>query len=250
MRDALPARAGKMFSQTTICRFEALQLSFKNMCKLKPLLQRWLNEAENTDNMQEVRGWGGPGVAGTAHGRAIELQLLLPFTRAFWERRGEQQASCAMAASHSHGFSPAVGGTAGYRLLPGWGVPKSPHRHLAPISEQPGPAGISDKLQMQLAAPWGTWNDAGRCVQPPCTRQCWDTGNGPSHSGVMLSGQSQGQSLSPSLPDLCSQLHVCPEPGGDITSPVTKRVASLLFPDVQCGTSFGPSPEEKTQDQH
>uniref|UniRef100_A0A8B9DX15 POU domain protein n=1 Tax=Anser cygnoides TaxID=8845 RepID=A0A8B9DX15_ANSCY len=43
-----------MFSQTTICRFEALQLSFKNMCKLKPLLQRWLNEAENTDNMQEM----------------------------------------------------------------------------------------------------------------------------------------------------------------------------------------------------
>lgn len=49
-----PPHAGKMFSQTTICRFEALQLSFKNMCKLKPLLQRWLNEAENTDNMQEV----------------------------------------------------------------------------------------------------------------------------------------------------------------------------------------------------
>nr|AEK81554.1 POU2 [Acipenser sinensis] len=45
---------GKMFSQTTICRFEALQLSFKNMCKLKPLLQRWLNEAENTDNPQDM----------------------------------------------------------------------------------------------------------------------------------------------------------------------------------------------------
>ncbi|XP_036383705.1 POU domain, class 5, transcription factor 1-like [Megalops cyprinoides] len=45
---------GKMFSQTTICRFEALQLSFKNMCKLKPLLQRWLNEAETSDNPQEM----------------------------------------------------------------------------------------------------------------------------------------------------------------------------------------------------
>lgn len=43
-----------MFSQTTICRFEALQLSFKNMCKLKPLLQRWLNEAENSENPQDV----------------------------------------------------------------------------------------------------------------------------------------------------------------------------------------------------
>ncbi|KAG7264400.1 hypothetical protein CRUP_025005 [Coryphaenoides rupestris] len=45
---------GKMFSQTTICRFEALQLSIKNMCKLKPLLQRWLNEAETSDNPQDM----------------------------------------------------------------------------------------------------------------------------------------------------------------------------------------------------
>uniref|UniRef100_A0A4W5M7Q5 POU domain protein n=1 Tax=Hucho hucho TaxID=62062 RepID=A0A4W5M7Q5_9TELE len=45
---------GKMFSQTTICRFEALQLSFKNMCKLKPLLRRWLNEAETSDNPQDM----------------------------------------------------------------------------------------------------------------------------------------------------------------------------------------------------
>lgn len=29
---------GNDFSQTTILRFEALNLSFKNMCKLKPLL--------------------------------------------------------------------------------------------------------------------------------------------------------------------------------------------------------------------
>nr|ACZ54718.1 POU2 [Notamacropus eugenii] len=51
---ALGTLYGKMFSQTTICRFEALQLSFKNMCKLKPLLQRWLQAVENTDNPQEM----------------------------------------------------------------------------------------------------------------------------------------------------------------------------------------------------
>nr|AGY32513.1 POU domain protein 2 [Scyliorhinus canicula] len=45
---------GKMFSQTTICRFEALQLSFKNMCKLKPILQRWLNDAENNGGLHEI----------------------------------------------------------------------------------------------------------------------------------------------------------------------------------------------------
>ncbi|XP_076367091.1 uncharacterized protein LOC143255390 isoform X2 [Tachypleus tridentatus] len=37
---------GNDFSQTTISRFEALNLSFKNMCKLKPLLQRWLEDAD------------------------------------------------------------------------------------------------------------------------------------------------------------------------------------------------------------
>ncbi|XP_013792582.1 POU domain, class 2, transcription factor 3-like, partial [Limulus polyphemus] len=41
---------GNDFSQTTISRFEALNLSFKNMCKLKPLLQRWLEDAENSLN--------------------------------------------------------------------------------------------------------------------------------------------------------------------------------------------------------
>ncbi|XP_045915152.1 POU domain, class 2, transcription factor 1 isoform X3 [Micropterus dolomieu] len=37
---------GNDFSQTTISRFEALNLSFKNMCKLKPLLEKWLGDAE------------------------------------------------------------------------------------------------------------------------------------------------------------------------------------------------------------
>ncbi|NP_001123406.1 POU class 5 homeobox 3, gene 2 [Xenopus tropicalis] len=51
---ALGVLYGKMFSQTTICRFESLQLSFKNMCQLKPFLERWLVEAENNDNLQEL----------------------------------------------------------------------------------------------------------------------------------------------------------------------------------------------------
>ncbi|XP_011878948.1 PREDICTED: POU domain protein 2-like isoform X1 [Vollenhovia emeryi] len=41
---------GNDFSQTTISRFEALNLSFKNMCKLKPLLQKWLEDADNSMN--------------------------------------------------------------------------------------------------------------------------------------------------------------------------------------------------------
>lgn len=59
---ALGTLYGNVFSQTTICRFEALQLSFKNMCKLKPLLQKWLHEADcctgTTNNFDKVTTQG------------------------------------------------------------------------------------------------------------------------------------------------------------------------------------------------
>ncbi|XP_056650197.1 POU domain, class 2, transcription factor 3 isoform X3 [Monodelphis domestica] len=45
---------GNDFSQTTISRFEALNLSFKNMCKLKPLLEKWLNDAESSPSDSTV----------------------------------------------------------------------------------------------------------------------------------------------------------------------------------------------------
>lgn len=50
---------GNDFSQTTISRFEALNLSFKNMCKLKPLLQKWLEDADSA-----LGGGGGSGSTG------------------------------------------------------------------------------------------------------------------------------------------------------------------------------------------
>ena len=44
-------------SQTTICRFEAQQLSAKNMRKLRPVLARWLKVAEGgTAETPEVDG--------------------------------------------------------------------------------------------------------------------------------------------------------------------------------------------------
>lgn len=43
---------GNDFSQTTISRFEALNLSFKNMCKLKPLLSKWLEDANSVSSTQ------------------------------------------------------------------------------------------------------------------------------------------------------------------------------------------------------
>uniref|UniRef100_A0AC35UCV1 POU domain protein n=1 Tax=Rhabditophanes sp. KR3021 TaxID=114890 RepID=A0AC35UCV1_9BILA len=61
---ALGTLYGNVFSQTTICRFEALQLSFKNMCKLKPLLQKWLEEADSSNStpngvFEKMTGVGG-----------------------------------------------------------------------------------------------------------------------------------------------------------------------------------------------
>ncbi|XP_078619601.1 uncharacterized protein LOC144886743 [Branchiostoma floridae x Branchiostoma japonicum] len=59
---ALGTIHGNVLSQTTICRFEALQLSFKNMCKLKPLLQKWLETADSNmspGSLPKDEGLGG-----------------------------------------------------------------------------------------------------------------------------------------------------------------------------------------------
>jgi len=50
---ALGKLYGNDFSQTTISRFEALNLSFKNMCKLKPLLAKWLEDADLNQSSQQ-----------------------------------------------------------------------------------------------------------------------------------------------------------------------------------------------------
>ncbi|XP_037298464.1 POU domain, class 2, transcription factor 3 isoform X2 [Manduca sexta] len=57
---------GNDFSQTTISRFEALNLSFKNMCKLKPLLQKWLEDADSS-----LAGGGGGGGGGAGLGAGL-----------------------------------------------------------------------------------------------------------------------------------------------------------------------------------
>ncbi|CAI9572161.1 unnamed protein product [Staurois parvus] len=65
---------GKTFSQTTVCRFESLQLSFKNMCKLKPLLRRWQHEVETNDKIHELlsRGQISPQTQKRKHRTSIE----------------------------------------------------------------------------------------------------------------------------------------------------------------------------------
>lgn len=45
---------GNTFSQITIHHFEALQLSFTNISKLRTSLQKWVEESYNKENLQEI----------------------------------------------------------------------------------------------------------------------------------------------------------------------------------------------------
>ncbi|XP_077148522.1 POU domain, class 5, transcription factor 1.2-like [Ranitomeya variabilis] len=70
---ALGVLYGKSFSQTTICRFESLQLSFKNMCKLKPILTEWLNDLDKKASPEELlKGEARPPAPKRKHRTSIE----------------------------------------------------------------------------------------------------------------------------------------------------------------------------------
>ncbi|XP_026865557.2 POU domain, class 2, transcription factor 1a isoform X1 [Electrophorus electricus] len=83
---------GNDFSQTTISRFEALNLSFKNMCKLKPLLEKWLNDAENmTDTAVSSPSDLSPGLCEGMNRRrkkrtSIEPNIRLALEKSFLEQ--------------------------------------------------------------------------------------------------------------------------------------------------------------------
>ncbi|XP_014195528.1 POU domain, class 2, transcription factor 1b isoform X3 [Haplochromis burtoni] len=86
---------GNDFSQTTISRFEALNLSFKNMCKLKPLLEKWLNDAENLTSDQSLSspsalGSQGMGIEGINRRRkkrtSIETNIRVALEKSFLEQ--------------------------------------------------------------------------------------------------------------------------------------------------------------------
>lgn len=76
---------GNVFSQTTICRFEALQLSFKNMCKLRPLLAKWLEDSESqtgtSNSMEKIAASGRKRKKRTSIEVSIKQALELHFAR-------------------------------------------------------------------------------------------------------------------------------------------------------------------------
>ncbi|XP_016111744.1 POU domain, class 2, transcription factor 1 [Sinocyclocheilus grahami] len=84
---------GNDFSQTTISRFEALNLSFKNMCKLKPLLEKWLNDAEHmsADCVVSSASEMSPGLCESLNRRrkkrtSIETSIRLALEKSFLEQ--------------------------------------------------------------------------------------------------------------------------------------------------------------------
>ncbi|XP_048095121.1 POU domain, class 2, transcription factor 1b isoform X5 [Alosa alosa] len=98
---------GNDFSQTTISRFEALNLSFKNMCKLKPLLEKWLNDAENLTSDQALSspsslGSPGLGMEGLNRRRkkrtSIETNIRVALEKSFLENQKPTSEEITMIA--------------------------------------------------------------------------------------------------------------------------------------------------------
>ncbi|XP_018603566.2 POU domain, class 2, transcription factor 1-like isoform X2 [Scleropages formosus] len=96
---------GNDFSQTTISRFEALNLSFKNMCKLKPLLEKWLHDAENLSSERSPGVLGSPalGVEGLNRRRkkrtSIESNMRVALEKSFRENQKPTSEDIAVIAS-------------------------------------------------------------------------------------------------------------------------------------------------------
>nr|CAD2203321.1 unnamed protein product [Meloidogyne enterolobii] len=64
-------------SQSTICRFESLTLSHNNMVALKPILQSWLERAEEATKQQAVATAAveAGGVGGAGGGEEFLLKI-------------------------------------------------------------------------------------------------------------------------------------------------------------------------------
>ncbi|XP_036609121.1 POU domain, class 2, transcription factor 1 [Trichosurus vulpecula] len=98
---------GNDFSQTTISRFEALNLSFKNMCKLKPLLEKWLNDAENLSSDSALSSPNaldspGHGIEGLNRRRkkrtSIETNIRVALEKSFLENQKPTSEEITMIA--------------------------------------------------------------------------------------------------------------------------------------------------------
>uniref|UniRef100_UPI00358E2A17 POU domain, class 2, transcription factor 3S-like isoform X2 n=1 Tax=Myxine glutinosa TaxID=7769 RepID=UPI00358E2A17 len=99
---------GNDFSQTTISRFEALNLSFKNMCKLRPLLEKWLNDAEHAASESGPCYQGTSLLAGDAMGRrrkkrtSIDTYIRNALEKSFQENSKPTSGELELMAEQLH----------------------------------------------------------------------------------------------------------------------------------------------------
>lgn len=101
---------GNDFSQTTISRFEALNLSFKNMCKLKPLLQKWLDDADvmSMAPPSSSSGTDGLGADGDATSRrrkkrtSIDTSIRVALEKCFLQNSKPTSEEIGMYADRLH----------------------------------------------------------------------------------------------------------------------------------------------------
>ncbi len=69
VQGAVEKMYGAPLSQSTVSRFEALNLSYSNMRKLRPVLERWLHEVTRAAEVEEAGG-----VTQPAGARCVELK--------------------------------------------------------------------------------------------------------------------------------------------------------------------------------
>ncbi|XP_032821336.2 POU domain, class 2, transcription factor 2 isoform X2 [Petromyzon marinus] len=99
---------GNDFSQTTISRFEALNLSFKNMCKLKPLLEKWLNDTEHipADSSPGNQNASPSGLEGLGRRRkkrtSIDTHVRVALEKSFLENCKPTSEELSMIAEQLH----------------------------------------------------------------------------------------------------------------------------------------------------
>ncbi|CAM9293752.1 unnamed protein product [Lampetra fluviatilis] len=99
---------GNDFSQTTISRFEALNLSFKNMCKLKPLLEKWLNDTEHipADTSPGNQNASPSGLEGLGRRRkkrtSIDTHVRVALEKSFLENCKPTSEELSMIAEQLH----------------------------------------------------------------------------------------------------------------------------------------------------
>ncbi|XP_075772158.1 POU domain, class 2, transcription factor 2 isoform X9 [Pelodiscus sinensis] len=214
---------GNDFSQTTISRFEALNLSFKNMCKLKPLLEKWLNDAETmsvdstlpSPNQLSSPSLGFDGLPGRRRKKrtSIETNVRFALEKSF--------LACTVNLWNS---SPEEGVKA--RTLAG--IRKEPDRfteNQKPTSEEILLIAEQLNMEKEVIRVWF------------CNRRQKEKRINPCSSSPMLPTQGKPPGYGP---------HMVPSPGPGVNLPLSQASSSLSTTVTTLSSAVGPLAPSRT----